>query len=774
MPDPKQLSECLAAVTLSPNPLDDLFDPTKTPQDFLAFKDPDSRAYIRSRLVTPETVARLLAVLYRSGDTGRALAMLLDSNDTVLTDRFLSVIKAQLKVLAKETTCDTEWCNQLVFYLAVLLVLASLRAFRVQFLTLILPFATCGKAADRKRIHSHLAILVATFSDLTAELPNETHLEVQQHLELLIENSAESFADFSQLITLLGILFPVLPEPCRGIFLSGLFQAVIQHYYTGKASIAESSHKRMSLDVLSCFCEACADESCREVICSYSPVLWDMTDNAFREIRILATLILVKIQNESQKLEQERALKGQKVAGRMGQLYDMAITNVQAETGDYLGPANETLAYLTLIPRYRKQMRGNETLLEFWMGLLVNAVKETSVPDSSLLYGIVTILEKLSDIQEPVSADGKTKRFMEEYAKRAQTGVEEEREESTEQISAFNSGLLTRHQLVSIFTANTLMSRESISAAAKNSVAKIVYNIAWPVGDKATKHQIVIQGGLNLLIEYLLLYSDINAEGFTRSGSNARGDARLYALRALAKVLIANNPLLVFKKYAVLTVVPFLVELLGSSDSEELTALDGYEALLALTNLASLDDMSLKNTIVKRAFGRIYELLTTSPKEEMQTACLELLNNVITSPVCLEHFFDLDTPKTADSLRARLDYLLLQVDSENSRIQSIVLGLLINASEYEFISMLLAGEEKLARNLFSILTIQTEDQDLVMRVSYLLVNLAQSVQSDQAKLAKFKRILEPWKLDISGCIKAYSKDEEIVRNFLLVCRSLQL
>ncbi|KAI6191741.1 Protein unc-45-like protein B [Aphelenchoides bicaudatus] len=128
--------------------------------------------------------------------------------------------------------------------------------------------------------------------------------------------------------------------------------------------------------------------------------------------------------------------------------------------------------------------------------------------------------------------------------------------------------------------------------------------------------QVVSEGGAKLLLN---LYKE------------ADGDGKIKAAHGLAKLGKQSDPNLTFAGQRMYEVVRPMVELLHP----EVDGKANYEAMLTLTNLASVGDSVRKRILKERAIPKVEEFWFMVEHEELRAAATELLLNML----FLEEFF---------------------------------------------------------------------------------------------------------------------------------------
>ncbi|CAI4949179.1 BAD_collapsed_G0050440.mRNA.1.CDS.1 [Saccharomyces cerevisiae] len=173
----------------------------------------------------------------------------------------------------------------------------------------------------------------------------------------------------------------------------------------------------------------------------------------------------------------------------------------------------------------------------------------------------------------------------------------------------------------------------NLSPNCKQQVVRVIYNITR---SKNFIPQCISQGGTTIILEYLANKQDIGEP------------IRILGCRALTRMLIFTNPGLIFKKYSALNAIPFLFELLPRStpmddnplhNDEQIKLTDNYEALLALTNLASSETSDgeevCKHIVSTKVYWSTIENLMLDENVPLQRSTLELISNMMSHPLTI-------------------------------------------------------------------------------------------------------------------------------------------
>ncbi|PHH83179.1 hypothetical protein CDD82_3226 [Ophiocordyceps australis] len=157
--------------------------------------------------------------------------------------------------------------------------------------------------------------------------------------------------------------------------------------------------------------------------------------------------------------------------------------------------------------------------------------------------------------------------------------------------------------------------------------------------------------------------------------------SRRMAAQALARILISTNPALVFGGNRP-TPINAAIRPLGSIVAPHATAetrdlLPTFEALMALTNLASLDDEETRRSIIKLCWPDVEEQVMSS-NQLVAKAAVELVCNLVQAPEGVALYADA-TPQAS----TRIHILLALADADDTGIRSAAGGALASLTGYE-------------------------------------------------------------------------------------------
>lgn len=319
--------------------------------------------------------------------------------------------------------------------------------------------------------------------------------------------------------------------------------------------------------------------------------------------------------------------------------------------------AIEGLAYGSLKPVVK------DTLVEDTkaLGRLSALLGESSI-DKSSVFGVLTILKNITDYPPIQSDEQKKMSELRAYAdadnKQEQAEPESEEKVRTRCMAVIQSGLV----------AVLVQKRLDESPAALVLIVQIMNSLA-----REQKHrgQLAQQGVVRAMVY-------VQAKGGMTSNSQKDQIDRV-ASHALARILISVNPNHVFtaSNPAISALQP-LLSLITPNDMEaDANLLPTFEALLALTNLASIHEQGIREAIIRTSWPQLEELMLHA-NAMIQRAAVELVCNLMASPECVAKFAD-----GSKQSQSRLGILLALTDAKDLATRKAAGGALAMLSEWD-------------------------------------------------------------------------------------------
>lgn len=317
----------------------------------------------------------------------------------------------------------------------------------------------------------------------------------------------------------------------------------------------------------------------------------------------------------------------------------------------------EGLAYATIQPTVKEEVAHNKALLKTLVDILAKAP-----PKSPLTYGALSIFQNLVRYL-PVQSEeekkmGQLKAYANAAGKLAAPNPLNDNEHVSERCKrVFEAGILP---------VLVTHSRHG-SAASLSIIVSIIHALSTT---PSIRGQLAQQGAVNLLIAAFAALPDSEDKG------------KRTAAHALARILISINPSLVFggtrSRPQSSAIRPLLTILTPDPTAETRDLLPAFEALMALTNLASTGDAETLTTIIRAAWPTVENELLLSSNNLVSKASAELVCNLVQSVEGIALYAD-GTPQAFN----RLHVLLALADAEDEGTRSAAGGALAGLTAYE-------------------------------------------------------------------------------------------
>ncbi|CAJ2512134.1 Uu.00g077590.m01.CDS01 [Anthostomella pinea] len=365
----------------------------------------------------------------------------------------------------------------------------------------------------------------------------------------------------------------------------------------------------------------------------------------------------------------------------------------------------EGLAYATIQPAIKEEVAHSKQLLKTLVKVLGDAPAK-----SPLTYGALSIFMNLTRYQPAQTDEEKKMSQLKAYAnaagKLAPTNPLNDNEHVSQRCKlVFDAGI------VPVLVTH---SRHG-SVASLSIIISIIFALSVTT---SLRGQLAQQGAVNLMVAAWTALPDTEMQ------------AKRSAAQALARILISTNPALVFggtRARPQNTAIRPLTSILPpdpAADTRDL--LPTFEALMALTNLASTDD-DTRTTIIRTSWPEIEEQLLSS-NHLVSKAAVELICNLVQ---CVEGIalYAADTPQAAN----RLHILLALADAEDEGTRSAAGGGLASLTAYEAV---VKGIVKRKRGVEVVLGMCSEEtEDLRHRGVVVVFNMV-SCEGEAGKMAR--------------------------------------
>lgn len=507
-------------------------------------------------------------------------------------------------------------------------------------------------------------------------------------------------------------VFPVAPSPASTLFLTeGFVQALVP------LLVKKAKSEKVELAALKMLSAACIDGACREAIKRHcTSWLQHILTTGKDERPGLAAVILAKIQGPSSqpnKSKDEIPTEEEKAAEDLvPRLKSMMVEDPLDSNQSSI----EGLAYASVRPKIKEELAKDP---EFLRRLLKNL--RHSPPGSPISFGGLALINNLTRYLPNLSAEQKRLAQLKAYANASKTGPQadplDEDTAVTERCKAIvNAGA------ISVLVGMS----KNLSPNSMHTVISILLSLSRTSFLRGTIAQ---QGGVRLLLQ-----------GYTLIPGSSDSDieARRSAAHALARVLISVDPSLVFPSSGSMPLTSVIRPILSllSEDSGSMVQgprdlLPTFEALLALTNLASVPSSGAAESIIRQAYPRIEDLLLSN-NTLIQRAATQLVCNLVNCPLGIALFAD-ESPVAA----RRMHILLAMADVEDGATRSAAAGALAVVTEFEGAVKAILARDRGMEIILGLLEDESGDKGIVHRACVCVMN-AVCQDADTGKRAKEK------------------------------------
>ncbi|UKZ73372.1 hypothetical protein TrVFT333_001018 [Trichoderma virens FT-333] len=354
----------------------------------------------------------------------------------------------------------------------------------------------------------------------------------------------------------------------------------------------------------------------------------------------------------------------------------------------------EGLAYASLRPKVKESIVSNPELLK----KLVTTLKDAP-PRSPMTYGALSIFLNLTRYRPSLTEEEKKMSQLKAYADAAGKLAPPDALDDDEHVAkrckaVFDAGL----------TPVLVTHSKNGSPASLSIIVSIIHSFAMT---QALRAPLAQRGALNLLLAAWTTLPETEATG------------RRMAAQAIARILISTNPMLVFggnrSNSAIATIRPLAFILPPDPAADRRDLLPTFEALMALTNLASMEDEDVPRSIISIAWGQIEEQMLSS-NDRVSQAAVELVCNLMQAPEGIALYAD-GNPQAKN----RIHILLALADAEDAGTRSAAGGALASLTGYESVAKLVLQREGGIKVILGMCT--DEDEGLRHRGVVTLYNM---------------------------------------------------
>ncbi|QLG74923.1 hypothetical protein HG535_0H02500 [Zygotorulaspora mrakii] len=577
---------------------------------------------------------------------------------------------------------------------------------------------------ERGRENEIRPLMLVVFSMLEKKFEKDFDQKFLKEMDsLVMESEADVGNDpLESIINILMELYPVLTSLCSEVFLG---ERLVKQF---KRKVLVQDDEDFTKNLLKLFSIACIDENVRVYISEHYISLLEQSIK-IKAYTVLTTLVLVKTWSFAK-------LQNVSINALAEILIDVIMTmDIDVCKDEELSASIEGLAYLSLKTSVKQSLRKKKRVCNQLAAL---AKAENMNSDS---YGSLVVLGNLSvypeDKKDGSSLEPKAMRDLKSYSdlkspidSNGGSNVKETKEE----VLQFNTEYIVKEQVLSALCAKF----GGLSHGSKQQVIRLIYNVTR---DRTCIDDCIKQGCITSVLEYMV------------NNQSSKDIVKVYAARALAKMLIYTNPSLIFNKYSPVNAIGPLFELIPkvapnaqdeSFDSDLLTVVDTYEALLALTNLASTEGSQgeevCKRIATNDEFWSMIENLMLDENTVLQRSTLELIGNLMSNPLPIAaKFFNFENPRSVKNFNV----LVKLLDLNDLPSQRAVTAIFANiATSVPFIAVELSKQQELIDRMIDLFAEQWEDEELSHRLIIFFYAIMDELPAEDSYLSGNNRLKE--------------------------------
>ncbi|KYK55875.1 actin cytoskeleton organization protein [Drechmeria coniospora] len=563
-----------------------------------------------------------------------------------------------------------------------------------------------------------------------------------------------TYDDYIVAFCVASATFPIVPDLSAELFLSEGFLSSL-----GRLMGREWKSRKVETACLEMLNAACMNSVCREAVEKYC-VEWleevvdqDPTgathgsngepkiqgeDGSIsmrrhsEQVQHLAAVILAKLRAMPSKAANEPSTSRiEPAATSIEDLAELFTKLILRDEDHGRQHSIEGLAYASLQPKVKESIIGNRDLL----GKLVQSLADAH-PRSPATYGALSIFVNLTRYLPVLTEEDRRMQQLKAYANAAgrlagPDPLDDEDHVAKRCQAVFEVGL------VPVMVTHS----KNGSPASLSLIASIMHSMT---ATKALRGQLAQQGAVRLL---LLAWATVPETDEAH---------RRMAAQALARLLVSTNPALAFggnrSTPATAAIRPLVSIVTPDPAAETRDLLPTFEALMALTNLASLEDGEAGRAIVRSAWPHIEEQLLSSNRLVVKAA-VELVCNLMQTPEGVMLYAD----ETAQA-RNRLHILLALADAEDEGTRSAAGGALASLTAHPSVVRAIIHRERGVKTVLGMC--HDPDEGLRHRGAVTIYNMA-SAEGNLGELARNKVKEEGGVEALKECLKQSRRPEVI-------------
>lgn len=504
-------------------------------------------------------------------------------------------------------------------------------------------------------------------------------------------------------------IFPIVPSIASALFLTeGFVPSLVP--ILEKRSTAEKV-QQAGLEMLSA---ACIDTACRDAIRKHcSGWLQNVVDTGKGQSPGVAAVILAKILGP---FAVKKSAKSPDRKENVQDLVPMFKQMITDNTGNNRQSAIEGLAYASVQPAVKERLTNDNEFLT----TLLRALRDSQA-STTTVFGGLSIIANLTRYLPVLSEEQKRMAQLKAYANGSKVAA------ASDALDEDTAVTKRCDAVIKAGAVSTLVGISKPKIFASTPAISLALNIFLSLSrTPAYRGPIAQQGGVKLLLQLYDAATEKRAQEF---------QSRRNAAHALARILISLDPSLIFASGSPPLTSSIRPLLLLLTEDPDHTAegprdlLPTFEALLALTNLASTTPPEAAQTIVRLAFPLIEDLLL-GKNSLIQRAATELVCNLMTCSSGIEIFAD-----ESKAAGRRLHILLALADTEDLGTRRAAGGALATLTEFEGV---IKGILAVERGIEIIIRLCEEDDDGTVHRGVVSIRNLVCTESPNCSLARSK------------------------------------
>ncbi|KAK8920495.1 Ring assembly protein 3 [Metarhizium anisopliae] len=499
-----------------------------------------------------------------------------------------------------------------------------------------------------------------------------------------------TYDDYIVAFCVASATFPIVPDLTAHLFLSEGFLSSL-----GPLMRREWKSRKVETACLEMLNAACMNSMCREAVQKYC-VEWleevvdqdptGSTDGPNGEPKVQGEGGSISMRRHSEQVQHLAAVilaklravpskplvndpNRPRIEPAVTSIEDLSgiFTKMILRDGDHGKHSIEGLAYASLQPKVKESIIANKALLK----KLVKTLTEAQ-PRSPTTYGALSIFVNITRYRPALSEEQKKMSQLKAYADAAGKLAGPDPLDDDEHVAKRCQAVFSVGLIPVLVTHS-----KSGSPASLSLITSIINSIAVTTSLRGPLAQ---QGAVKLLLVAWVTIPDTDEV------------SRRTAAQALARILISTNPALVFggnRSNPINAAIRPLVSILPPDPAAETRdLLPTFEALMALTNLASLDEDDTRSIIIRMAWPHVEEQLVSS-NNLVAKAAVELVCNLMQAPEGIALYAD-GSPQS----RTRLHILLALADAEDGGTRSAAGGALASLTGFESVVRYVVQRER--------------------------------------------------------------------------------